>query len=306
MATARPTAELFAEWRQWLRDGLKSALPAAQSGDVVAEAMRYSALGQSKQLRPLLVYATAHCLQTPPTQLTPLAIAVECIHTYSLIHDDLPAMDNAAMRRNQPSCHRQFGEATALLAGDALQPLAFELLAALPVDDSTHRQISTEFARICGRTGLVRGQMLDLAAEENTCSLEQIEEIHALKTALLIETCVRLAALACGEAPESAAMQSLRAYGRAFGLGFQARDDLLDLVASSSDTGKDAAADIANKKANCAGLIGTDATLARIGKLRQQAARALEPLGDRAACLHLLLHNLLDEDTLRSVNTRKN
>lgn len=297
MAEPHPNSDFLNHCRLLLDAALQQALPTAQD-DIVTEAMRYSILGEAKRLRPLLVYATGYCLGRTPELLTPLAAAVECVHTYSLIHDDLPCMDDAEQRRGQPSCHRQFDEATAVLAGDALQPLAFELLDGLQVDDTIYRKIVTELARTCGVQGLVRGQMLDLAAEQTDNTVEQMQRIHLLKTARLTEACVLLAALACGEPADSAATTSLRTFARAFGLSFQARDDLLDVIAASDETGKDVGGDVESGKANCALLLGVEPTRRHIDSLRQQAHCALEGFGDRAQLLRLLLQTgtVLGED----------
>ena len=271
---------------------LDKHLPPA--GEVVADAMRYATLSGGKRLRPMLVYATAHCLACRPERLDALAVSLELIHCYSLIHDDLPAMDDADLRRGQPSCHLKFGESMAILAGDGLQPLAFGLLAELPptADPDRLRHLLKELAEACGWQGMVRGQMLDMTLPGQDSSPEQLEEMHRLKTGALIEAAVAMAAIQCGADAEGDQAKSLRNYARCFGLAFQARDDLLDSIGDSGSIGKMTGADAAQDKASAVAVLGIEATATRVETLCAQALAELAPFGADADHLRDLVGEL--------------
>ncbi|MDU6441449.1 MAG: (2E,6E)-farnesyl diphosphate synthase, partial [Pantoea sp.] len=250
-----------------------------QSSPLV-NAMRYGALLGGKRLRPFLVYATGEMFNADPASLDAPAAAVECIHAYSLIHDDLPAMDDDALRRGQPTCHIKYGEDTAILAGDALQTLAFSILADEPmpgVSDASRIAMIAELARASGVAGMCGGQALDLAAEGQRVGLEQLEQIHRHKTGALIRAAVRLGALAAGERGRDA-LPALDIYADAIGLAFQVQDDILDVVGDSAITGKKQGADQDLDKSTYPSLLGLDNARAKARELHQQALSALDIL----------------------------
>jgi farnesyl diphosphate synthase len=267
----------------------RSLPPAEQSPADLHRAMRYAVLGGGKRLRPLLVYAAAHALGEDGPQLDAAACAVELIHAYSLVHDDLPAMDDDALRRGRPTCHIVFGEAMAILAGDALQALAFEILA-----DDTSRQTDTAtgmamlrtLGRACGAEGMAGGQALDLAAVGHPLTLGELEHMHACKTGALIRASVQLGALAAGADGDT--LQALDRYAHAVGLAFQVRDDVLDVEGESAVIGKTAGKDAAAAKPTFPSIIGLDASRARLAELTDTALAAIAPLCARATLLEEL------------------
>jgi geranylgeranyl pyrophosphate synthase len=241
------------------------------------EAMRYSVLGGGKRLRPLLVYITGQTFSAPPQLLDAPAAAVELIHAYSLIHDDLPPMDNDDLRRGRPSCHRAFDEGTAVLAGDALQALAFEVLAVqtTALSDSIRVQMLQVLAQAIGTEGMAGGQGIDLAAVGRPLSETALEIMHRRKTGALIRASVELGALAAGCAdPES--RQQLRRYGDELGLAFQIQDDILDVTAETAAIGKPAGSDAALAKPTYPSILGLARSemLARVHRDRAIAAIA--------------------------------
>jgi geranylgeranyl pyrophosphate synthase len=254
------------------------------------EAMRYSLLNGGKRVRPLLVYAAADATDASTTNTTTLdaiACAVEYIHAYSLVHDDLPAMDDDDLRRGNPTCHRQFDEATAILAGDALQARAFELLAELTdLDASTRLQLITTLAAAAGPRGMVGGQAIDLAAVQRSIDLTHLETMHRLKTGALIRAAVRMGALAAGA--NAAQLDALDRYAAAIGLSFQVQDDILDITSDTATLGKQQGADLARAKPTYPALLGLDAARAKAQALHADALTALEPFGLRAQRLREL------------------
>jgi farnesyl diphosphate synthase len=260
--------------------------PAEQSPAALHRAMRYAVLGGGKRLRPLLVYAAAHALGETGLQLDAPACAVELIHAYSLVHDDLPAMDDDALRRGRPTCHIVFGEAMAILAGDALQALAFEILA----DDPAHQiapgtgvAMLHALSRACGAEGMAGGQSLDLAAVGQQLTLRELEHMHALKTGALIRVSVQLGALTAGA--DASALQALDRYAHAVGLAFQVRDDILDVEGESAVLGKTAGKDAAAAKPTFPSIIGLEASRARLAELTESALAAIAPLGSQGSLL---------------------
>jgi len=263
--------------------------PAGHSPAELHRAMRYAVLSGGKRLRPLLVYAAAQALGHDSATLDAPACAVELIHAYSLVHDDLPAMDDDALRRGRPTCHIVFGEAMAILAGDALQALAFEILAddaARQVDAATGIAMLRALGRACGAEGMAGGQALDLAAVGRHLGLDQLEHMHACKTGALIRASVQLGALAAGA--DDGMLQSLDRYAHAVGLAFQVRDDILDVEGESAVIGKTAGKDAAADKPTFPSLIGLDASRARLAELTEQALAAIAPLGTRGELLREL------------------
>ncbi|MFZ2235148.1 MAG: (2E,6E)-farnesyl diphosphate synthase [Dokdonella sp.] len=267
-------------------DALAAALPdETQPPTELHRAMRYSVLGGGKRLRPLLVYATGLAFSAPLTRLDAVAAAVEMIHAYSLIHDDLPAMDNDDLRRGQPTCHVAFGEAMAILAGDALQALAFELLAndeAIKVDPSIRVSMLRTLAHACGSVGMAGGQAFDLAAVGQRLSASELERMHVHKTGALIRASIRLGAQAAG-CVDDEKLDALDRYGHCIGLAFQIRDDILDIEGDSEQLGKTAGKDVAANKPTYPAILGLDASRLALSGLTQQALAAIEPLGPAAA-----------------------
>ncbi|MEO7323545.1 MAG: farnesyl diphosphate synthase [Dokdonella sp.] len=267
---------------------LARVLPAEDQPPVeLHRAMRYSVLGGGKRLRPLLVYATGAAFDAAPAKLDAVAAAVEIIHAYSLVHDDLPAMDDDSLRRGRPTCHIVFGDAMAILAGDALQALAFEVLAndpMLDVDAVTHLDMLRTLAIACGSHGMAGGQAFDLAAVGKKLDAAELERMHVHKTGALIRASVRLGALAAGCA-DASTLAALEIYGHSIGLAFQIRDDLLDIEADTSQLGKTAGKDVAANKPTYPGILGVGASRAELAALTARALASIEPLGTNAQAL---------------------
>jgi farnesyl diphosphate synthase len=275
-----------------VNDALARALPAEElPPSDLHRAMRYSVLGNGKRLRPLFVYAAGHALGCNGTILDAPACAVEIIHSYSLVHDDLPAMDDDALRRGRPTCHIVFGEAMAILAGDALQALAFEILAVPHEGDDPHLRIAMlrTLGTACGAEGMAGGQAFDLAGVGKRLSLDELERMHMYKTGALIRASIRLGALAAG-CTDATMLARLSRYGHAVGLAFQVRDDILDVEGESSVIGKTAGKDAAADKPTFPSIIGLDASRARLEALVDEALDAIAPLGERGEWLANLAH----------------
>lgn len=263
-------------------------LPSGDSGEAqVFDAMRYSSLGGGKRLRAFFVLAGATLFKVSALSALRAASAIEFMHAYSLVHDDLPAMDDDDLRRGKPSCHRQFDEATAILAGDALQALAFEVLAHEDThgDPAVRAVLVSELARAAGANGMVGGQMLDLLAEQQKAamSIGAITRLQWLKTGALISfSCTAGAIL--GKASEPMRM-ALSAYAHDLGLAFQIVDDLLDVEGNAAELGKTPRKDAAAGKATFVSILGTERARAQAGMLARQAAQHLEPFGAAADLL---------------------
>ena len=254
---------------------LESALsPRDDSAAELYHAMRYAVLGGGKRMRALLAYAAGEATAAEPDRVDAAAASVELIHAYSLVHDDLPCMDDDVLRRGRPTCHVAFGEATALLAGDALQSLAFEVLAAGTHDPG---QLSV-LARAAGAPGMAGGQAIDLASTGQTLALSELEAMHALKTGALIRAAVRLGA-ACGRPMTADENEALDRYSSAIGLGFQVVDDVLDVEGTAQSLGKTAGKDAVQRKPTYVTLSGLAAARERIESLRVEARVALSPFG---------------------------
>ena len=255
-------------------------------------AMRYAVLGGGKRLRPLLVYAAGTTLGAPLDRLDAAAATVEIIHAYSLVHDDLPAMDDDSLRRGRPTCHVVFGEAMAILAGDALQALAFDVLAhdaTLDVDAGTRVAMLRALAIACGSHGMAGGPAFDLAAVGTKLSAAELERMHVHKTGALIRASVRLGALAAG-CRDEATLAALERYGHAVGLAFQIRDDLLDIEGGTEQLGKTAGKDVAASKPTYPAILGVDASRSELAALTATALGAVESLGAPAMALRDLAH----------------
>ncbi|NIH11828.1 MAG: (2E,6E)-farnesyl diphosphate synthase [Serratia symbiotica] len=248
-------------------------------GDLVAS-MRHGALLGGKRLRPFLVYTTGQMFGIAQNNLDAPAAAVECIHAYSLIHDDLPAMDNDDLRRGQPTCHIKFGEANAILAGDALQSLAFSILADAEMPDvALHDRLAmvSELAAASGVAGMCGGQSMDLDAEGKQIGLAALEQIHRHKTGALIRAAIRLGALAAGSSGW-AALPLLDRYAAAIGLAFQVQDDILDVIGETEKIGKRQGADQQHRKSTYPALLGLDYAKVKAWELYQEALAALNAL----------------------------
>jgi geranylgeranyl diphosphate synthase, type II len=249
------------------------------------EAMRYSTLGGGKRLRPALVYLTGESLGAPLEELDAPAAAVELIHVYSLVHDDLPAMDDDDLRRGRPTCHRAYDEATAILVGDALQALAFSVLAEDTAAVATTRlAMIRTLAQAAGTAGMAGGQAVDLAAVGQRLSVEAVENMHRRKTGALIKGSVLLGAIGAG-IQSGANFQALESFGDEIGLAFQIQDDILDVEGDAAVLGKTTGADAALSKPTYPSTVGLPAARERARDLRDRAIRALAPLGTRSAPL---------------------
>ena len=280
--------EKLARYQARIEQVLDRCLSLPDSGTArLREAMRYSVLGGGKRLRPVLVYTTGEALGATLEQLDIPAAAVELVHVYSLVHDDLPAMDNDDLRRGRPTCHRAFDEATAILVGDALQALAFDVLAQ---DESgslnavARLQMIRILAYASGTSGMAGGQAIDLDSVGHTLTAQGVENMHRRKTGALIQCSVLLGATAAGltEAPKLAA---LGRFGADIGLAFQIQDDILDIEGETAVIGKSAGADIARNKPTYPSTIGLPAARIQAQELCDGAIAALAPLGPAANAL---------------------
>jgi len=282
--------------QQRVEQALLRSLSGADSGAArLQEAMRYSVLGGGKRLRPLLVYITGEAFGADPADLDAPAAAVELIHAYSLIHDDLPAMDDDDLRRGRPSCHRAFDEGTAILAGDALQALAFAVLAAHTnrLADATRVRMLTVLADAIGLAGMAGGQAIDLEAAGRASDPARIELMHRRKTGALIRASVELGALAAPAAGETT-LAALRLYGDEIGLAFQIQDDILDVTGDTEVLGKRAGADAAHGKPNYPSVFGLEPSRLLARAHRDRALEALAGLGQAADELRALAHYVVD------------
>ena len=259
----------------------------------LVEAMRYATLGGGKRIRPLLTCAAAASLGADPAHALAPACAVEFVHAYSLIHDDLPAMDDDELRRGRPTVHIAFGEAVAILAGDALQALAFETISAdvsLPLDARV--AMIELLARASGWSGMVGGQTFDMDATGRVLSVDALESMHRAKTGALLTTAVELGAIAAGA--DAATRTGLRQFGAAVGLAFQVVDDLLDVTGTTERIGKRAGADAALGKNTFPGLLGVNETRARAAALHRQAIDALHRVGIESGPLHAIAREIVE------------
>ena len=247
-----------------VNQGLDEALPLAETSPMrLHDAMRYAVLNGGKRVRPLLVYATGECLDVDPDLLDSPAIAIELIHAFSLVHDDLPAMDDDDLRRGQPTVHKQYDEATAILAADALQPLAFSVLANVegaPANSAI--QLVRLITEACGSTGMTGGQSIDLAAEGTALSADELEHMYSLKTGALIHASIVSACLLRDDLA-TADFEALDRFGRDIGIAFQIKDDILDVEGDTDVIGKPAGSDESLNKATYPALFGIDASRAR-------------------------------------------
>jgi len=263
----------------------------------IKSATEYGLFNGGKRLRPFLVYATGEMLGAKKQDLDVLAGAIECIHSYSLVHDDLPAMDDDDLRRGRPTCHIEFGEAHAILAGDALQTLAFELIAnhQFACSSQTQVKIIAQLAKASGLEGMVGGQSLDIAATNKAVTVQELERIHKLKTGALISCAITLGAL-CSENADKQTLENLSIFGYAIGLAFQVHDDILDVEGDTIILGKPQGSDIAANKATYPALLGMLGAKEKAQNLIQQAHEALAKIDADTTHLASLANYLIERD----------
>jgi len=277
----------FEEWMRAVLVRVEAALerylPASATEPLrLHEAMRYAVLGGGKRVRPLLVHAAGELTGARPQALEAASAALEMIHVYSLVHDDMPCMDDDALRRGKPTVHVQYDEATALLVGDALQSQAFTVLTdETALDTRAQASLVRELAVASGSLGMAGGQAIDLASVGLTLTRPQLETMHRMKTGALLRAAVRMGALA-DAAPDAQALTALDAYAAAVGLAFQVVDDILDVTTDSATLGKTAGKDAKDGKPTYVSIIGLDASRALATQLRRDAHDALAPFGEHA------------------------
>ena len=283
--------------QQRVETTLDDILPAAENmPQSLHQAMRYSSMEGGKRVRPMLVYATGQAVGTGREVLDRTASAIELIHVYSLIHDDLPAMDNDDLRRGRPTCHKAFDEATAILAGDALQPLAFQMISEdeqLPL--IARMQILQTLARASGSQGMAGGQAIDLESEGKSLSLAELENMHAKKTGALILASIMMGAMSNPEI-RTQQLQALEQYGSKIGLAFQIQDDILDEVGETEKLGKPQGSDRSRNKSTFVSLCGLRASQERAETLLKQALDALNGFDGRADMLRDLARYIIQRD----------
>jgi len=269
--TKTEASRAVGRWQERFDDVLDRYLPSERAEPRnLHRAMRYATLGGGKRFRPVLTYAAGLALDVPQERLDPVAAAIELIHAYSLIHDDLPAMDDDDLRRGRLTCHRAFDEATAILAGDALQALAFEVLAgSLPGDRPSSLETVLIIASACGSTGMAGGQALDLAAVGHTLSEDALKTMHRLKTGALIRAAVEAPCVIAGA--DKSVRANLSAYGDCVGLAFQVHDDILDVTGSRERTGTNTLADVALDKPTFPSILGLEPSRRAARDLRDRA-----------------------------------
>lgn len=290
-ATASPPAA-FSEVRlHRVEAALDRCLPGGDTHPArLHQAMRYAVLGGGKRIRPLLTYAAGAAVGAPDARLDAPACAVELIHAYSLVHDDLPAMDDDDLRRGRPTCHRAFDEATAILAGDALQTQAFHILAHAPeldIDPRVRLRMIETLAMASGSRGMAGGQAIDLESVGRELDIAQLEDMHIHKTGALIRASVLLGAL-CADTLDEARLERLDHYAKCIGLAFQIQDDILDVVGDTAILGKTAGADLARDKPTYPALLGLDGARQRAAELLADAHTSLAGFGPEADALREL------------------
>jgi geranylgeranyl pyrophosphate synthase len=285
----QPLADRLAGYSQQVDAQLERILPPASGpAERLFAAMRYSVFNGGKRLRPALCFAAADAIGVSNINTTKVAAAVEMIHAYSLIHDDLPAMDNDDLRRGKPTCHIQFDEATAILAGDALQSLAFQQLTKLTdIGSDSKVELMSILASYSGCSGMAAGQAIDLAATGQTLDIDQLDTMHRHKTGALIEASLLMGAITAGGASQ-AQLSALRDFAHAIGLAFQVQDDILDVESSTEQLGKQQGSDAANNKSTYTSLLGLERARNQAASLYQQSIDSLEVFADRAEPLRQL------------------
>jgi farnesyl diphosphate synthase len=285
---------MIADFQDWARNrqvrienSLQTLLPAANvAPERLHDAMRYTVLGGGKRVRPLLAFAAGELNKADEERVTIAAAAVELIHAYSLVHDDLPSMDNDVLRRGKPTCHIEYGEAIALLAGDSLQSLAFQLLGEYCLADTPKMQLEMvkRLAQAAGSRGMAGGQAVDLASVGKTLSLPELEFMHIHKTGALIRAAVMLGA-GCGNSLNEDQLMSLDHFAKCIGLAFQVVDDVLDAEATTATLGKTAGKDAENNKPTYVSILGSGRARELAEELRRDAYQSLDAFGAMAGRL---------------------
>ena len=282
---------LVAQFQQRVDTALGHWLPPASVNPIrLHQAMRYAVLAPGKRVRPILVYATAKALGIELDKVDGAACAVEIIHAYSLIHDDLPAMDDDDLRRGRPTCHREFDEATAILAGDALQALAFYIISHDPKmtpHDHARLTMIANLAMFSGSRGMAGGQAIDLESVGKSLNIAELETMHIHKTGSLIRTCIQLAALSASQLSDGD-FKALDSYAKCIGLSFQVQDDILDVTGDTVTLGKTQGSDSARNKPTFPSVIGLQASQEKALELHQQALRALSIFAEEADILRYI------------------
>lgn len=284
----------WSQQQQKVEKALHASLPPAKTKPAtIHRAMRYSLFAGGKRLRPILCLAANQATGGQPQDALPLACAVECIHTYSLIHDDLPCMDDDDLRRGKPTSHKVFGEGMAVLAGDALLTIAFELTARA----RSQKRYSTadmvkELARASGSLGLIAGQVADLEGEGKTILADELRYIHQNKTAALIASSIRLGAMSANAT--STALERLSKFGQALGLAFQVVDDILDITQTSEQLGKSAGKDVRAQKATYPALLGLERAQQEAARLTRLALSQLKPFGKKGERMEQIARYMLE------------
>lgn len=290
-----PDFNAFAnQCRQRVEGALDRFLPLGDDPTQLRAAMRYSLFNGGKRVRPILVYASALAIN-PAIDLDlldPVACSLECLHSYSLVHDDLPAMDDDALRRGKPTCHIAFNEANAILAGDGLQTLAFDLLTQTHFPAAIQIQLVRQLATSSGAEGMVLGQAIDLAAVAHQLDFTQLQNMHRHKTGALIRAAVAMGATAAGA--NAIQLHALDSYAAAIGLAFQVWDDVLDVTTDTATLGKQQGADLARNKPTYVSLLGLDTAKTKAVELHQQAQDALGNFDESALYLRLLASYIVE------------
>jgi geranylgeranyl diphosphate synthase type II len=288
----------LAEKRQIVNDALIQILARSDSGEIIHEAMTYALMAGGKRIRPILCLASAEAVNGDGRKVLTAACAMEMIHTYSLIHDDLPAMDDDDLRRGKPTCHVAFDEATAILTGDALLTLAFEILAAEFGNDQEVALRALEIMRViaaaAGSNGMIHGQMLDMAAEGRSLTADELEAMHALKTGALIEASMQCGALLADA--DRRTMDGITIYARKIGLAFQVADDILNVAGDPAVMGKAVGTDELHGKNTYPSILGLEASRQFAQKLVHQALQAIETFDNRAEPLRALAKYVIDRN----------
>ncbi len=292
-----PFSEFLSQSQQRVDRQLETLLPIVSGpASQLFAAIRYSIFNGGKRVRPVLAYAAAHAFGNINQDTDRVAAAVELIHAYSLIHDDLPAMDDDDLRRGKPTCHIAFDEATAILAGDALQSLAFTQLTELKsVPPQTVIQSIATLAKAAGVEGMVAGQAIDIASVNGTLTIEQLEHMHRQKTGAMIIASIIMGALSSGQASEQQLM-ALTSYGDAIGLAFQVQDDILDVIGNTSMLGKQQGADQAMNKPTYTSLLGLEGAKEKAMQLHQDAIDAISHFDQHADHLRAIADYIINRD----------
>ena len=284
--------KLLESYQARVNQKLEVLLPDDDS--ILISAMRYSVLNGGKRLRPILAYLTGELNDTEAEYIDTLASSLELIHCYSLIHDDLPAMDDDELRRGNPTTHKKFDEATAILAGDALQPLAFELISTIKTSDRNKVQMISSLSEACGYLGMVGGQIKDINSNQIK-DVESLDSMHSEKTGRLIQASIETAGILSGLSASD--IESLKEYGGKIGLAFQIQDDIIDIESPASVSGKDQGSDIGKDKTTYPSLVGLEASKVRAQELSNDAKKILQPINKNTDNLDKLADYIVSRKT---------